>query len=196
MNNIVVFDFDGTLTERDTLIEFLRSTHGVGFYPRFLLLLPVLVLYKLGFVRNDRAKVIVLSLFYKGWAIERFDKACQAFASTIKTRAKAIESLDEHLKRGHKVVVVSASPENWVRFWASSYGPIEVLATKLEVADGRLTGRLASPNCYGMQKVERLCAAIPQLITDRHSMILTVYGDSSGDKELLEFANQGYYKKF
>ena len=47
-------------------------------------------------------------------------------------------------------------------------------------------------NCYGEEKVKRLL----QLYPERTEYWLTAYGDSRGDTELLDFANESYYKPF
>lgn len=194
---IAVFDFDGTITRKDTLIEFLHSTHGNRFYLRFASLLPMLLLYKIGLIRNDRAKQIILRNFYKGWPIERFDQACADFVQSIRIRPMAIASLQKHLSNGDSVVIVSASPENWVRIWALANGVEMVLGTQLEVDDDkRITGRFTSPNCYGAEKVHRLCKTFPQLLCDRSAIHLTAYGDSRGDRELLAFADSAHFKLF
>ena len=64
----------------------------------------------------------------------------------------------------------------------------QVLATKMEVdKDGVLTGSFSTANCYGSEKVRRLMEVEP----DRENYYLCAYGDSRGDKELLEFADKG-----
>lgn len=65
-----------------------------------------------------------------------------------------------------------------------------VIGTKVEVVDGRLTGRFLTPNCYGPEKVRRLREVFPDL-SDCH---LTVYGDSRGDREMLAIADKAYYR--
>lgn len=194
---VAAFDFDGTITRKDTLIEFLRFTHGWRFYAGFALLMPVLVLYRLGVVRNDAAKRIVFSWFYKGWPVDRFNAACAAFATTIRVRPAALAAIREHLSAGDTVVIVSASIENWVKPWAEANGVGIVLGTRVEVdGQGRITGRFLTPNCYGTEKVGRLERQFPELVLERSSVFVTAYGDSKGDRELLAFADRGYYKTF
>lgn len=194
---LVVFDFDGTITRGDTLIGFLRSTHGVCFYLWFALLLVVLIPYKIGMIKNDKAKQIVFRCFYRGWSIDRFNAACVDYVSTIRTRPMAMTALLKHLSDGESVVIVSASPENWVRIWAQANGIETVLSTRLEVdINGRITGRFLTPNCYGAEKVNRLCEVFPELVYNRNAVYLVAYGDSRGDRELLTFADKAYFKTF
>ena len=66
-------------------------------------------------------------------------------------------------------------------------GFTQIIATKLEERDGILTGKFASRNCYGVEKVNRL----KEFFTDREREYLSAYGDSSGDKPMLNYANHG-----
>ena len=71
--------------------------------------------------------------------------------------------------------------------------PIIVLGTKVEVdAAGCLTGRFATPNCYGPEKVRRIEAVWPH----REQYDVSAFGDSRGDKEMLAYADQAYFKPF
>ena len=71
--------------------------------------------------------------------------------------------------------------------------PIIVLGTKVEVdAAGCLTGRFSTPNCYGPEKVRRIEAVWPH----REQYDVSAFGDSRGDKEMLAYADQAYFKPF
>ena len=90
-------------------------------------------------------------------------------------------------------MIVSASIDNWVLPFARVLGVKQVLGTQLELSRGdRLTGRFSTPNCYGPEKVRRLQTLFPQ----RTNYYLIAYGDSRGDRELLSFADEAYYKLF
>ena len=67
-----------------------------------------------------------------------------------------------------------------------------VIATKINTEDNKVTGVFKSKNCYGIEKVNRLLELFPK----RSDYYLYAYGDSRGDKELLSFADKGYYKEF
>ena len=56
-HTIAAFDFDGTITTKDTLFDFVKFHVGSkNFYKGLIFLSPILILYKLGFIRNDIAK--------------------------------------------------------------------------------------------------------------------------------------------
>ena len=192
MKKIVAFDFDGTLTTKDTLIEFIRYAYGTGaFVKGFLSYAHLLVLMKLGLYPNWKAKQKVFSYFFEGMKIEEFDGLCQRFAKDNQhlLRPKGIEAIQQALDKGAEVLIVSASIDNWVQPF---FAEVKVLGTQVEVIDGKLSGRFLTKNCYGQEKVNRILALFP----NRSEYHLTAYGDSRGDKELLTFADESHYKPF
>ena len=188
MFKVFAFDFDGTLTTRDTLIAFIRYACGTPrFLLGFLLHAPLLVLMKLRLYSNGKAKQRLFSWFFRGMPIETFDALCQSFASTHRhlLRPETVRLLQQALSEGSEVLIVSASIDNWVQPF---FPTVTVLGTQIEVIDGRLTGRFLTPNCYGQEKVCRILALHP----DRSAYRLTAYGDSRGDRELLAFADEAH----
>ena len=188
MRKVYAFDFDGTLTTCDTLLAFIRYAKGTpAFLWGFLCHAPLLVLMKLGLYPNYRAKQRVFSWFFKGMSLEAFDALCQRFASDSRRllRPEMLQKVEQAQAQGAEVLVVSASIDNWVQPFLPD---VTVLGTQIEVADGLLTGRFSSRNCYGQEKVNRILEHFP----DRQSYHLTAYGDSRGDKEMLAFADEGH----
>lgn len=190
-NVVVAFDFDGTLTTNDTLIAFIRFTHGL---PRLLVgllcHLHLLLLLRMGLYPNGKAKEKIFSHFYKGMAHGQFTQLGRDFADVAETMLnhRTVSVLRRHLAAGHTVCVVTASIGEWVRPVCERLGVSTVIATRVDVsAEGILTGRFHSPNCYGPEKVVRLLEAFPQ----RQNYKLYVYGDSRGDDELLALADEG-----
>jgi phosphatidylglycerophosphatase C len=193
--SLALFDFDGTITTRDTFIEFLIFYRG---YFRFamgmLLMSPVLALYVFKFIPNWKAKQVVLRWFLKGENLQHFNQRCREFGTRILPsliRPEALEAIRQYQKDNTKVVVISASAENWVRPWCDDQG-VDCLATQLEVIDNQITGNICGKNCYGEEKVNRLKNHLA--LTDFEKVI--AYGDSSGDREMFAIAQQQVYKPF
>lgn len=195
-NKIAVFDFDGTITHKDSLMEFLKFTQGgIKLYWGLFILSPVLVLYLLRIIPNYTAKQILFSWFYRGWDIGRFNTRCREFSTVINNaiRPKALQQINDYMAQGVTIVVITASPENWVQPWAHANGINEVIGTQIAVDNrNRITGRFLSKNCYGQEKVDRFLQRYP----NRGSYILIAYGDSRGDRELIAFADKGYMNVF
>jgi HAD superfamily hydrolase (TIGR01490 family) len=192
---IAFFDFDGTITTKDTLLEFIRFAKGWGrFLWGFLVNSPWLVAMKLGLVGNQEAKERVLRYFFRGMPARDFDRLCQQFAQSVLpslVRPAALDEISRLRENGSLIVVVSASPENWIRTWAQSQG-LELIASQLEINNGKLTGRIAGLNCHGPEKVRRILEK--HVITDYEEVY--AYGDSNGDLPMLELATSRFYRPF
>ena len=208
---VYCFDFDGTLTTSDTLLEFIKFAKGTGrFLMVFLMYSPILVLMKLHLYPNWKAKQQIFAHLFAGMRIERFDKLCQEFAENYQhlLRPEGIHCVHQALMDGAQVFIVSASIDNWVRPFFQHRGitDITVLGTQIEVEDGKVTGRFLSRNCYGEEKVRRITEALTTTTSnangttspsfDRSQYDIEAFGDSRGDKEMLAFADKGHYKPF
>lgn len=196
---IYCFDFDGTLTTSDTLLEFIKYAKGRGrFLMVFLMYSPLLVLMKLHLYPNWKAKQQIFAHLFAGMRIEKFDALCRGFAEESQhlLRPKGITLMHEALVAGAQVFIVSASIDNWVRpfFDIRNLKGVQVLGTQIEVEDGKLTGNFKSNNCYGKEKVHRIAEALKSF--ERSEYEIEAFGDSRGDKEMLAFADKGYFKPF
>ena len=197
MRKIYAFDFDGTLTTKDTLLEFIRFAKGSGqMFRGFLLFSPLLLLMKLHLYPNWKAKQQLFSYFFKGMNIDDFNALCTHFAEQNKhlLRPAGIEKVRQAIEEEQAtVLIISASIDNWVRpFFDEIDKKIQVLGTQIGTEGGRLTGQFTTKNCYGQEKVNRLTVLYPH----REAYDLIAFGDSRGDKELLDFADKGFYKPF
>lgn len=192
---LVAFDFDGTVTYCDTFMPFLR--HAVGrrrFWMTVLRLSPQFLAFFAGRLDNWRLKEAVLARCLCGWPERRLADAAQAFAAARLPQfvnPRALAALEDHVRRGERVVIITASPEPYVAAWAVPLG-IPVLATRLALRDGCLTGGLDGRNCHGEEKLARLTAHCGGILPGE----LRVYGDSEGDRELLKAARHPHYRSF
>ena len=192
---LILFDFDGTLTTRDTMIEFVRFVRGNGrLWWGYLWLMPSLLAYKAGFLANDRAKVRFLRHHLGGLQQDFLEKKAAEFAATVVPRLlrpAGMNALQRHISQGDRVVLVSASLDIWLTDWARSTG-IELICTEGAWRKGRFIGDLATPNCYGSEKVRR----IQDLLDPKEYARVVAYGDSKGDREMLAFADEAHFQPF
>ncbi len=195
MRKIAFFDFDGTITTRDTLFEMIKYQKGsVRLYAWVLANLPMLAAYKLNLISGQRAKEKLLTWFFKGTELPVFQNDCNLFTIErlpllIKNQAQVeIKKLQE---LGFEIVVVSASAENWIKNWSDGIGA-QLLATKLEAVNGKLTGKIDGKNCNGLEKAIRIKSAYNLSEYDW----IFAYGDSKGDTAMLALATRAHYKPF
>lgn len=193
--SLALFDFDGTLTKRDTLFDFIIYAVGI---PKtilgLVLLSPILISYKIGLYNNQKAKEKVVSHFFKGWNAKMFAELGSEYSKNrlpkiLKT--SGIERLKWHINSGHDVAIVSASIEEWIIEWTNKMD-IKLIATQLEKNEGILTGEFETNNCYGAEKVKR----IKEYYNLREYKFIYAYGDTTGDKQMLKLADQSFYKPF
>ncbi len=189
---VAVFDFDGTLTTRDTLLMFIRYAVGTRRYVAGMLIFaPLILMMLLKLYDNSRCKERVMTWFFAGMEQKEFEELGRRFASKVKSVARydTTNALARLVNDRATVYVISASARAWVEPYCRLLGVTGVMATEMEVdSDGRLTGRFASANCYGAEKVRRLLQVEP----DRDAYRLLVYGDSSGDEEMFALSDEHF----
>ena len=106
-------------------------------------------------------------------------------------KIEAIKKIYWHKWRKHDVVIVSASVKDWIKNWTDSHG-IRLIANELEFDNNNITGNLSGRNCDGMEKVKKLTKEF-NLTAYKY---IFAYGNSNGDREILELADEKYYKCF
>ncbi len=191
---VAAFDFDGTITYRDTMFPFLRHALGPAAFARGgMLSLPVLAAYVAGLMANDVAKARTFARFIGGMKLEELRRHGESFAAERLprlVRPQALERLQWHREQGHRCVIISASLDLYLEPWATAM-EIEALCTRLEVDEaGHVSGALATANCYGAEKLRRM----EQVLGPREDYVLYAYGDSRGDRELLAVADHAWYR--
>jgi len=213
-NVVAAFDFDGTLTRGGSVWKFLTAmcgrdavvSAGIALFPK----LARAALF--GGAAADEAKEALFMRTLGGRDADDIASRAADFGVAHyrrRHRTKVRARLDWHRRQGHRVVVVSASPEYYVAAAAAELAVDGVVATRLEVdGEGMLTGHFQGPNCRGAEKLHRLEQWIGQCIdrsshmgssTDMDSSAhvahgapyLWAYGNSAGDFEMLQAADIG-----
>ena len=192
---IVAFDFDGTLTIRDSYTSFLKWRNGPLAYGLGLsALTPDLLAYALHRDRG-RLKAAATKRFLAGEMADAVAAQAAAFCETYWAtlmRPDALEVWNRWGEKGAWRVIVTASPSLTVRPFAERLGADDLLGTNLERRpDGRLTGDFASPNCRAAEKVVRLREAYGPTVR-----LAAAYGDTSGDTEMLGLADHKGWREF
>lgn len=195
VRTVAAFDFDGTLSNRDTLVPFLMRVRGRR---------PVLGalaargprLARGAFDDHARrqAKESLLIATVGGLRVEELEPFARQYAEHLlatQLRPDRVARLRWHQEQGHDTVIVSASPELYLEPLGALLGCTAVIATKLEVdREGQLTGRIFQSNVRGPVKVELLSAWLAATAGDpAETQRIYAYGDSDGDAEMLAMSD-------
>lgn len=197
--HLILCDFDGTLTSRDSLFGFLFFSGKI----RFCVLLPIVaiiaLLYKISILSAQSAKEKIFALFFKGSKKECLFDLGKKYTQKILSppyrnkffRTGALHFLEEAKVRGARIIIVSASPDIWIMPFAEEFKS-EYIATEFTYTNNRFNGYFSGKNCTKEEKVVR----IHQQITNLSDYFIEAYGDSSGDLPMLALANKSYFKPF
>lgn len=192
---LAIFDFDGTITTKDTFIQFIKYAVGSKKFAKGIIALRFyLLLYYMKIIPEGRIKELMITYFFKDWPEEKFKNMAEDFAKQRipdLLRKSAVDRIQWHQKNLHQVFVVSASIDYWIQPWCDLHD-IGLIATRLEVKDNKITGRFATKDCDGAEKLKRL----KQALDLSQFSCIHVYGNSRGDKEILKVADKSYYRCF
>ncbi len=182
------FDFDGTMTRRDTLVPFVMSVAGRR---RVLQALGAestrLAVAATGRGDRDAAKDRVLTRILAGTPYADVEAAGHSYGVRLwgsAVTADARNRIAWHRREGHEVAIVSASLDVYLAEVALELGITHVLCTELDRDEqGLCTGRVRGANCRGIEKAERL-----RTLFGDDDVELWAYGNSAGDDEMLALA--------
>jgi phosphatidylglycerophosphatase C len=192
---LVAFDFDGTLTWRDSFLAFLAwragpLRHALG----MIRLAPAALAYARD---HDRTalKGAMVAEYLAGAGRDDLEAQAQAYAAVAShqlLRPDAVRCWRLWQSRGARLIIVTASPEFVVAPFARGLGAELLIGTRLVFdKSGAITGAFDGPNCRGAEKVVRLKAAFGDAVR-----LEAAYGDSAGDLEMLGLADEAGMKVF
>ncbi len=179
---VAAFDFDGTITRRDTLTPFLKK---YGSTKLAKVALETLLRVRHQGLRDDLKENILRELF-SGFPTEQFEMDGKKYAATLPNlyRREIVERINDHNRKGHALILVTASLGCYARPAAEALGFHHTIAVELTSHSGRLTGEMTGLNVRGPEKARLLRDHLGYEEID-----LWAYGNSSGDKEMLQMAN-------
>jgi phosphatidylglycerophosphatase C len=191
--DLAIFDFDGTITTKGTYPGFMRfAVRPARQLLGAIVLSPLIVGYKCRLVSDHRIRTALSRVGFWREDPERVRLLGTRYAEDVLSgmiRPAALERIAWHKSRGDRVLVVSASLDVYLEPWCRSAGT-DVICTRLETKDGRLTGRYVHGDCCGSEKAKR--------IRDRYSLgeyaTVYAYGDTEEDREMLEIAHRKYFR--
>ena len=196
MNNksLALFDFDGTICTKDSLEIFIKKLIGKhNYYLLAISYLPEYLFTYLGKLDRSTLKQKLLHKVFKNYNEEHLLKIGIDVSNEIINRYQKNEAMSKlkwHIKQNHDVWIVSASLDIWLAPWAK-LNKVNLICTESFFKDNYFHG-FRNENCNGINKVKQ----IQERINLKAYRNIYAYGDSAGDKEMLNIANMKFFKKF
>lgn len=191
--DLALFDFDGTITDRETMPTFMRA--AVRPHRKLLgsiFLLPLILGYKAGLVSGTVIRAVICRVGFWRIPIRELETCGRQFARDVlptTLRPQAMERIAWHRSRGDTVVVVSGGLDLYLRHWCEEHG-VELLCSVLEQRHGRFTGRYRGSQCVRGEKARQVQKHFP---LSRFSRVFA-YGDTPEDRELLAMAHEPFFR--
>lgn len=192
-NRLYVFDFDGTLTNKDTLFDFLQISFPESYKSTFIRFIPLFLLTKFKLANTEKVKQKFISYFLKGKTKEEINILAENYFNKRKDtliRPKALEYL-KNINDTPNKYIVTASLDLWVQPFADYFG-LRLISTKAEFLNNCFTGKFSTANCNNKEKVKRIVNEI-QLSQFKE---IYAFGDTKGDKYMLKLSTNPHFKYF
>lgn len=192
---LAVYDFDGTITHRDSFISFLKFVKpDLAFYFHLWLSMPDIFLYGSGLMNKKMLKEKLLQTFCGKLSVVQFKKLCDQFSENeIQKiiRPRAFENIIQQKADGYEVVILTASIENYLLDWCRKL-KLKLIGTKLIQDKNKMLFEIDGENCSGSEKVKRLL-----MVYDLKEFEITIgYGNTKSDLPFMNLMTESHYKPF
>ena len=188
---LVVFDLDGTITYRDTLLPYVTGYLARARRSRLRLagVTPTLLAFGLGAADHGAVKSAFIRSTLGGATRAELAAWTEEFVPWVVEHGSspgALEMIRAHRQAGDLLVLMSASTDLYVPQVGHALGFGEVICTGVAFdATGRLEGALTTPNRRGAEKVRCF-----ESLRQRHPGVQTVaYGNAGSDLPHLQLAD-------
>lgn len=191
--NLALFDFDGTITDRELYPDFVRFAAT----PRQiaigrLTLAPLVLGYRLGVVSGNTTRERITDFAFRGRSLDDLEAVGERFARDVipaSLRPQAMERIQWHREQGDTIAVVSGGFDLYLKHWCAQHG-LALMCSSLQMRDGIATGRYQGAQCVGGEKARR--------VRECHDLsrypVVYAYGDTPEDRELLALAHRRWYR--
>tara|TARA_B100000886_G_scaffold226631_1_gene157939 strand:- start:2703 stop:4253 length:1551 start_codon:yes stop_codon:yes gene_type:complete len=189
---IVIFNVENTLIKGNSLIiAAWCANKSYQFFFKLIYFFPIFLIFKIGILNPKEFKEKFLKIFdickmFNDNSENHFNKLILS-----KLRNEAIAKLNYHKKKGHKIYLCSAAPEILLKHLAKTL-EVKIISTRLVFIDKKWLPHIDGLNCSGQEKLNQIIKNISPI----NKIDLEVYGDSLGDKEILEAADHPHFRNF
>ena len=202
MEKLAIFDIDYTITRKETLMEFFKylvskDIKNIKFLPRALY---SGLMYGVKVYDERRVKECFLK-FIENIDEEELAKLTKSFYDERISKIlykDAVEMIKKLKKEGYMVILISASPEFYVKEFYAIKEVDLIIGTKFTFKDGKFIRKMHGNNCKGEEKVRRLNEVLKEKNIKVDFKNSYMFSDSLSDKPLLDLVGNPYlinYKK-
>jgi phosphatidylglycerophosphatase C len=184
-NGIAFFDLDGTITQKDTFIDFIIYCRGKNYFILGILLLtPWIVLYLLKLFPNFRLKEMFFRYFLANYfSVDQLENIGKSYSNKRLPSIvykEALKRIKWHKENNHKIIILTASSSIWLSDWCR-LNELELIGTEFEKVGNKYTGKIIGKNCHGLQKM----VIVDKILNETEFNLTYGYGDSEADKLFL-----------
>ncbi|MDR4895016.1 MULTISPECIES: HAD family hydrolase [unclassified Chryseobacterium] len=194
MKKLYCFDFDGTLTYKDTMFMYLKFYDSTKYRIQFLRHVPLFILLKLKLAETEKVKKSFIGSILRGQTQQKIEQKSKQFFEQHYpkiVRENALDFIKNIDRNNTQSLLVTASLDIWVKPFADEL-KMQLVSTRAEFKNGIFTGNFVGKNCNGKEKLVRIKAEINDSKYDK----IIAFGDTSGDRPMLKWANEGHYQFF
>lgn len=190
---LALFDFDGTITTREMLPDFLHYA-----VPKWRLrfwkpwMMPLVIAARAGWLSGSTLRAVLAYVAFRGMPEAAYEAKAVAFARDVLPsvlRPEAMSRIAEHKAQGDTIVVVSGAYDVYLKHWCAQHG-LALISSTLEAKGGVMTGRYAGAQCVNTEKSRR--------VRERYELAqyaeIHAYGDTHEDLDLLALAQRKFMR--
>ena len=193
---VAIFDIDKTIISGDSMFHLLKYTKTK--YPASKAKLPSLftklVLFKLGVINTKKAKE---AMFYTFNYLNN-DDLKDFYSSTLKEKTfkDAKDKMKELKNKGYLILLVSASPEAYLKYFEEEEFVDFVIGTKFKCINNKFTNIMEGLNCKGDEKVARINAYLKENNISIDKISSVAFSDSLSDIPMFNLVDKSYLINF
>ena len=191
---LVAFDFDGTLTHTDSVMAYLKFSVGPMSYYGRALSRPLELCDSVFGNRDGSSKLSLINAILGPMSESAFKLSIAKFHDQFSERIFRKDALERwrwHGDQGHERIIVSGSLQPLLLPFAEILGADLLIATEAKIDTSQDQLMSLGPNCVRAEKVRRLQQAYGDNVK-----LISAYGDTRGDREMLAIADQAFYRLF
>lgn len=194
MKKLYCFDFDGTLTYKDTMFLYLKFYNSKKYYIQLVKHIPLFIILKLKLADAEKVKKSFIASILKGEKKEKIELNSRKFFDKYYPkliRENALDFIGNINREKTESLLITASLDIWTKPFAEKF-QMTLVSTKAEFENDIFTGNFIGKNCNGTEKVNRIQNEIKGRKFDK----TIAFGDTFGDQPMLNWANESHYRFF